>query len=110
MTKFLAAVAQGIMSQVRVFGGSIGIAVGNIVFLRDARRNLEGVMSEDQILSLQGSALFTSTLDQNQQDEVRRIYANSFDSTMRICTYLAAASLAIAAFTWQRHPPELRRS
>lgn len=100
---------QGIVSQVRVLGGSIGVATGNIMFLRQARRDLRDLLSPQQIVEIQSSPSIAETLSSAQANAVSLAYSDSFNQTMRICTYLAAACIVASLFTYQRNPPQSRK-
>lgn len=99
------AVAQGIIAQMRVFGGSLGIAMANGLVTRQARWDLVGILTSDQIEALQTSTRILETLSPVEKQAVQQVYTDAFDTTMRICTYTAVVCLVSALFTYQRNPP-----
>lgn len=98
-------VAQGIAAQVRIFGGSIGIAASNAIFNTTCAKQLVGILTPEQIQSLQTSTRILTVLDQSSREAVRLAYADSFRSSLRMCIYVAAVCLVITAFTYERNPP-----
>ncbi|OQE32828.1 hypothetical protein PENFLA_c001G10246 [Penicillium flavigenum] len=98
------AVAQGIVSQVRVLGGSIGIAAANALFRVQSHRELQGILSDEQIGALQTSTKIMNTLNASQAHAVRQAYSDAFSQSMRVCVYMATVAFVAALFTWQRHP------
>ncbi|KAK7696931.1 hypothetical protein SLS64_014060 [Diaporthe eres] len=98
------AVAQGIVSQVRVFGGSIGVAAANAMLRLEAQTHLAGILSSAQIRELQASPTIIETLSSTQRDAVRGAYAYAFNQTMRICVYMGCAAFVACLFTIQRIP------
>lgn len=96
--------AQGIVSQVRVFGGSVGVTAANALFRLQSHRDLNGILSDDQIQALQTSPKIIMTLEASQARAVRQAYSDAFSQSMRVCVYMAAAAFVAALFTWQRHP------
>ncbi|KAL4971259.1 major facilitator superfamily domain-containing protein [Aspergillus desertorum] len=98
------AVGQGIVSQVRVFGGSIGVAAANAVTRVECHRDLQGILSGLQIDALQSSPKIIDSLNASQAAAVRQAYSDAFSQSLRICVYMSAAAFVAALFTWQRHP------
>lgn len=105
----IVAVAQGIVSQVRVFGGSIGVAAANAMLRLEAQTHLAGILSSAQIRELQASPTIIETLNTTQRDAVRGAYAYAFNQTMRICVYMGCAAFVACLFTIQRIPGKSAR-
>ncbi|OKL56913.1 hypothetical protein UA08_07740 [Talaromyces atroroseus] len=102
-------VTQGIVAQVRVFGGSIGVAASNAMFAATSTTDLKGILTPAQISDLQTDTGVLSILNEAEREAVRVTYNKAFDSSMRICLYFAAASLVVNIFIWQKNPPGLRQ-
>ena len=98
------AVAQGIVSQARLFGGSIGIAASNAMFRTTSESSLKDVLTPQQIQELQTNTGILNTLSAANQEAVRVAYARSFQRSLRACTYIAAACVVVSAFIWQSLP------
>ncbi len=88
-------VCQGIASQARLFGGSIGVAAANAVTNQALQTNLAGKLSPAQIHSLQYSTNSLQSLNETQRQLVRIAYADSFEGTMKVCVYVSAAGLLL---------------
>jgi hypothetical protein len=95
---------QGAIGQARVLGGSIGLAIATIIFNHNISTQLPVVLSPSQLSSLEQSITTIYGLDTEQQGRVATVFASSFSTQMRVCTYLAAAAVVTAAFTWQKNP------
>lgn len=102
------AVAQGIVAQARILGGSIGIAASNAVFTATCAKDLQGILTPKQIAELQTNTQIMSTLDETAKQAVRVAYSDSFDKSLKICLYISAVNLAVNLFTWQRNPPSVK--
>lgn len=94
------AVAQGIVAQVRVLGGSIGVAASNAMFKATCANNLQGILTPEQIDGLQTNTQILGTLDMAAQEAVRVAYSDSFNKTLRVCLIIAAVNLVVNLFTW----------
>ena len=96
----------------RSLGGSIGLAIGVIVFNSQIRHStsLANELTPDQMTALFKSPLTISTLTPEQQALVSRVYATAFTQEMKVATYIAAACFLVSLFTFQRHPPPLPTS
>lgn len=103
------AVAQGIVAQARVLGGSIGVAASNALFNHYSQTRLSGVLSPAQIAQLQHSTSAITGFTPFQKNAIRLAYAFSFNQSMRICLYIAAFCLVASIFTYQRDPPSLAK-
>lgn len=101
-------VAQGIAAQMRIFGGSIGTAASNAIFNATCATQLVGILTVEQIRALQTNTRIVGTLDEIEREAVRLAYADSFEKSLRICVYVAAAGLVVSAFTWQKNPPKMQ--
>jgi hypothetical protein len=99
------AVTQGIVAQVRVLGGSIGIAASNAMFNKVCVRDLQGILTPQQVRDLQTSTQIFKSLDEAGRNAVRIAYSDAFNDSLRICTYVAAGYLVVSALTWQKNPP-----
>lgn len=102
--------AQGAVSQVRVLGGSIGLAVATILFNHRLSKDLLSVLSPAEIETLQRSLETISNLQPSQKIAVAKAFADSFNDQMRLCLGVCAASVLVAISTWQRNPATLEEN
>lgn len=58
---------------------------------------------------MQTSSALLEYLTPEQITAVRDVFSSSFNASLRVCTYVAAAGLAASLLTWQRHPPSVAR-
>ncbi|KAK3691698.1 hypothetical protein LTR37_018491 [Vermiconidia calcicola] len=102
------AVTQGALTQMRSLGGSIGLAVGVIVFNRQIRGSatLEAALSPDQVSALFRSPLTIKQLAPLEQRMVSQVYAEAFTQEMQVATCIAAACFLASLLAIQRQPPQ----
>ena len=103
-------VTQGIASQSRLLGGSIGIAAANAETNLQARSMLGGILSPSQISSLQFSTNVLEALDAAQKEAVRVTYAGVWSETMKICVYVAAGAFLVSLCTVKATSIKLKRT
>jgi hypothetical protein len=99
-----AATAQGITAQVRVLGGSIGIAASTAILGVTEGRELAGVVSASQLASLQSAA---DALSPAQWQAVQQAYSDSFNEALRVCAIVAAVAVLAAIASFQRDAPDV---
>ena len=94
------AVAQGIMAQARVLGGSIGIAASTAILGVTEGQELSGI-PQSAIASLQSSR---DSLTRQQYRAIQQAYADSFSEIMRVTAIIACVTFVFSLATYQRHP------
>ena len=92
----------------RSLGGSIGLAIGVIVFNSQIRasKELTDALASGEMAAVLKSPLVIEQLTPMQQAMVSRAYATAFTQEMRVATYVAAACFVVSLLTWQKHPPQ----
>lgn len=92
----------------RSLGGSIGLAIGVIVFNSQIRASLElrNVLTPEEMAAILKSPLLIAQMTPEQQVMVSRAYATAFTQEMRVATYIAAACFIVSLLTFQKHPPQ----
>ena len=93
------------MAQVRILGGSIGIAASTAILGRIEYDQLTGIVSGSQLASLQYSA---KTLSPSQLYAIRKAYSDAFNEDMRVCAILAGVCVLLTLGTFQRNPPHIQ--
>ena len=99
-------VAQGIVAQNRILGGSIGIAASTAILAATQQSQLiiPGIVSASQLATLQASA---STFTMSQIEAVRQAYSDAFSEDMRICAIVAGICILVTLGTFRRNPPSM---
>jgi hypothetical protein len=100
-------VAQGIVAQNRILGGSIGIAASTTILAATQQRQLitPGIISASQLASLQASA---STFTASQIEAVRQAHSDAFSEDMRLCPIIAGICILVTLGTFRRNPPNMQ--
>ncbi|KAH7173618.1 major facilitator superfamily domain-containing protein [Fusarium flagelliforme] len=93
--------AQGILSQVRLLGGSLGIATSSALLNEKSSQYLAGVLTPYEQATIGSSE---TPLSNPQWSAVRYTYADAFKVEMKVATAVAACSVisAFGAFRKQR--------
>ncbi|KAF2230324.1 MFS general substrate transporter [Viridothelium virens] len=94
-------VALGSVTQFRVMGGAIGLAIVTSVFNSFLRRKLGEFLTQDQIRSLLESADVLQTFPRETQTLTRAVIASGYNLQMKILAGLAGAQLLCTALMWQ---------
>lgn len=100
------AVAQGVMAQVRVLGGAVGLVICNVIF----NIHLEAI--EDKLSAEQAAALHRSPLALMReggglQEQVEGVFASSFQSMVWVMFWVAVAACVASLCTWEMDPAPL---
>ncbi|ORX96601.1 MFS multidrug transporter-like protein [Clohesyomyces aquaticus] len=100
------AVAQGIMAQVRMLGGSIGIAASTAILgVKQRQKLLEtGIVSPRELDALRDNM---PKLSSQQVHEVRQAYTEAFNESLVVCSILAGVCIVVTAGCWQKNAPTL---
>lgn len=96
-------VAQGVMAQVRVLGGSIGIAASAAILGVKQRQQLLDpmVVSAAQLESLAGSI---RTLSPEKVLAIRQAYTDAFNETLVVCSVVSGVALLASLAAWRKQP------
>lgn len=92
----------------RVFGGSIGVAISIIVLVTKIQDSLQGSLTPDQLAAFYRSPLTLLTFGPEEQLRARAAFIDAFRIDMYICVGVSVASLLVSLFTYQRHPPSVK--
>lgn len=96
--------AQGLMSQGRLLGGNLGLAIATIVLNQQLVSDLSGIVPPDEIDNLRHSLLAISSLTAQQAEVVRQAFADAFKTQLVINMGVAGAAFVFSVCTWERHP------
>lgn len=101
------AVAQGIIAQARVLGGSIGIAICSIIFNARVTHDLSGEMDPDDLAVLHHSPTIAPWFPPDLQQKVRMVYAEAFNDDIKLLMGIAGLGIITSCFTYQKYPPPM---
>ena len=104
------AVTMGAITQVRVLGGVIGLAIAQAVLTRSLGAKLGSILSPPQIQSLLESTGSILHFSPSEASATREVYGQAFNLQMRIVTFIAAASLIVSIAAFRRHPKSFGES
>lgn len=97
------AVAQGIIAQVRMLGGSIGIAASTAILGVKQRQQLLDTALLN-LVQLQSLADSMPHLSPAQNFAIRQAYTDAFNETLVVSSVISGVALLATAGGWQKHP------
>lgn len=94
----------GAITQVRVLGGVVGIAIAQVVLSSSTRSDLPSILSPEQIQHIiaEPSSISSSVLQPEQVLAVRKVFGDAFNQQTRMVMYFACASLVVSLFAFRR--------
>lgn len=95
--------AQGVVAQIRILGGSIGIAASSVILGVILRTQLVGVVDPKQLSSLESNR---GSFTEFQLDAIRQAYAEAFTKDMQVCAIIAGIATITTFAAWT--PPSHR--
>ncbi|KAI1374025.1 drug resistance transporter EmrB/QacA subfamily [Hypoxylon crocopeplum] len=96
------AVAMGAITQVRVLGGTIGLAISSTVLNNHLSSKLPAVLSPSDIQQISDSVQYINTLPDTTRDAVRQVFADGFNAELRVMMYFSVAVWIFALALWER--------
>lgn len=101
------AVAQGIIAQARVLGGSIGIATSTAILgIHQSSQLIKPhIVTFSQLETLQASAL---NMGPAQLSAVRQTYSDSFSESMKVCAVISGACVLAIMLTFRREKLDIK--
>lgn len=100
------AVAQGVMAQVRVLGGAVGLVICNVIFNIHLEA-LEGQLSTQDIEALHRSPLALIDQGRTEEKEVKDVFSASFQNMVWVMFWVAVAGFIASLGTWEMNPTPL---
>ena len=92
----------GAVTQFRLMGGAIGLAIVTTVLRGYVTANLSGFLSQDQITLILQSSSEIAKLDPDTQFKIKGIYANGYTLEMKILCGFAAGQVLTTLIMWQK--------
>lgn len=96
------AITMGVVTQVRVLGGTIAISIGQLLLIRNVNKYLLGTLSSDEISALRESVANISKLTPAKQEAVSDAYGRAFNTQTRLVLYITAACWIVSLATFKR--------
>lgn len=104
------AVAQGVMAQVRVLGGAVGLVICNVIFnIHLEPLEVKLSTAEKDALHRSPMALINmgSTAGEGVEREVKAVFSASFQSMVWVMFWVAVAEVITSICTWEMNPASL---
>lgn len=94
----------GAITQIRVLGGTIGLAICTAVLNQHVRHGLTTALSPQQVTNILQSVSSISDLDAITEKAVRRVFAEGYSQQMRIMTGFSGVAFLASLLAWERRP------
>ncbi|WPH03891.1 Hypothetical protein R9X50_00677400 [Acrodontium crateriforme] len=101
------AVMTGAVTQVRVLGGTIGLAILSQVLNRDVERQLNTIVPPAVVQEIYQSVSTINRLNPAQQYAVRVVFADGYTLLMKVLAGFSGLVLFIAFMLWEKQPRKL---
>ena len=92
----------GAITQVRVLGGTIGLAISSTILNNHLASNLPSLLSPADIQQIADSVQYVNTLPDATRDAVRQVFADGFNTQLRAMMYFSVVVWIFAATLWER--------
>ncbi|MCJ1393515.1 hypothetical protein MMC18_006390 [Xylographa bjoerkii] len=103
-TNIRPAVAMGAITQIRVLGGTIGLALCSTILNNQLKTSLLSVLGPAQLRNILDSTAAVASLEPVQQVAVQTAFATGFNKQMRIMIAFTAAAFLSTLLIWERKP------
>ncbi|KAK3300902.1 major facilitator superfamily domain-containing protein [Chaetomium fimeti] len=103
------AIAQGLVAQMRVLGGSLGVALSFVVLNSRIAETLTGVLSAAEMGAFYRSPVAMLSFSGYKQLQVRTTYIDAFQVNMYVCVGISAACLIASLCVYQSRPPSITK-
>ena len=94
----------GAITQVRVLGGTIGLAICTAILNAHVRHGLTLLLLSPQQTTtiLQSVSSVSDFGDPAAEKAVRKVFAEAYNQQMRVMTYFSAVVFLAALLTWEK--------
>ena len=97
----------GAITQIRILGGVVGIAIGDVILSSHVWSNLSSILDPEQLAALLRSTDNLARFTPEQVHSIREAYGTGSNFQFRIMMYIAIACLIISLGCFVRHPIEV---
>lgn len=101
------AVAQGVIAQVRVLGGAVGLVICNMIF--NIRLESVPLSSTEARNALHHSPLALVKQGGPDAEAVKNVFSDSFQTMVWVMFWVAVASFVASMCTWEMEPTPLHK-
>ncbi|KAF5716830.1 major facilitator superfamily transporter [Fusarium mundagurra] len=98
------AVTMGSVTQIRVLGGTIGLAVCSALLINHIKREAAKFLTVEQVAQILLSSENIGMLSPETQSRTRVLYADAYSGQMRVMLYFSIASILSLVLLIERQP------
>jgi len=99
-----AAITMGSVTQVRVLGGTIGLAICSALLVNYIKAQTSRFLTPDQVAAILLSSENIASLPPELQTQTRTVYATGYSQQMRVMLFFSIASLLSLFLLAEKHP------
>ncbi|EED14417.1 efflux pump antibiotic resistance protein, putative [Talaromyces stipitatus ATCC 10500] len=103
-------VTMGALTQIRVLGGTFGLAISATVLNDHVKSKLSTLLSPPELEAILDSLDAIKNLSQNQQQAVKAAFSEGFNRQNVILAAFSAVALVLSLGIWERHPRKTEKS
>ena len=92
------------VTQIRVLGGTIGLAACSAVLINHIKEQAPTFLSSDQVASILLSSSNISLLPPQEQTQTRMVFAAGYSQQMRVMLYFSVAAIFSLLLLIERRP------
>ncbi|OIW28775.1 MFS general substrate transporter [Coniochaeta ligniaria NRRL 30616] len=96
------------ITQIRVLGGTIGLAISATVLNHALSSRLPAILSPSQMQEISDSLSYIAKLPEAQRDAVRLAYNEAFNEQFRVMLYFSAVVWLACLLLWERKMKTVR--
>jgi hypothetical protein len=98
----------GAVTQVRVLGGTIGLAISTVVLNSYVKTALLAELSVQEVSAISQSLSTLASLSEEQQLFIRRVFAEGYTRQTKITAIFSGMVVVTACLMWERKPRGLK--
>ncbi|KAK8060029.1 MFS multidrug transporter [Apiospora saccharicola] len=97
------AVTMGAITQIRVLGGTVGLAISATILNNHLASYLPPLLTPSEMQQVAQALSFVNSLPDATQEAVRQVFTDGYNSQMRVMLYFSAANwLRAALLLWEK--------
>ncbi|EMR63741.1 putative mfs multidrug transporter protein [Eutypa lata UCREL1] len=96
-------VAMGAITQVRVLGGTIGLAISATVLNNYTNSRLQAILTLEELHQISESVQYINALPDVTRDTVKQIFADGYNEQMRTMLYFNIVVFVGSLLLWERN-------
>ncbi|KAF2229265.1 MFS general substrate transporter [Viridothelium virens] len=98
------AVTMGALTQIRVLGGTLGLAICSSIFNNHVSSKLRNIIDPVELSKISDSASNINSLREPQRNQIRVTFADAYSLQMHVVAAFSGLVFLVSFLMWERHP------